>query len=576
MKLICGNKNKNIIKCFKLSKFAILLTPILFSLNAKTDILFLDLNDAPGEIKSARQAAEARGEKLIVIPNENQKKQVTLAQIKKELNAYKASSSGVSFEGFTSIVISGHDGYGAFSGSRKGEQFYSDIENFQEIFKENKSLFKNTRSVSLWGCRTTNMGSVASYWQNSGLPEDIVFAGFDDSGPSKTREANHQYLSTFLLNDKELNRAKKETEVAEVMKKIKGFNLTNASICSSKFFIDKVNGKLRIQNYEHLENECDLRKQINLKKQIEEMNCAYNRPKECPMNNERYDRLNNLSEVLRSKAICRGYWEQQEQERGGINVLPTITLERMLQYGNLLDKLRDLHQNDLTIFDQDLKTLGAPSSIRLSNISNLKNREQVREKLRELHDFLSEFKNDKSINDSAYDFYLGDPEKAAAIIRLKAVNTELRDMLDSLSKTEEMIDWHLSEKSESKSRLLSFYAAKEGHENSMAEVQINQLDRKINSFVEEKIEQLKSDPGSSTAKKLTELEQLTEKCDKTVDQHQQFVCNEKKLKLDKEIRTPLRKQAFDQLPKPSLNNDASKRYLNDCRRNIQEGRDCVQ
>jgi hypothetical protein len=50
-------------------KYSLLFIPLLFSISARADILFVDTNFAEDEVNAAQRAADARGEKLIVIPD---------------------------------------------------------------------------------------------------------------------------------------------------------------------------------------------------------------------------------------------------------------------------------------------------------------------------------------------------------------------------------------------------------------------------------------------------------------------------------------------------------------------------
>ena len=58
------------------------------------DILFIDTNNAPDEIKAAQKAADARGEKLIVIPARTAAQEKILMQMREIENEENHVATG--------------------------------------------------------------------------------------------------------------------------------------------------------------------------------------------------------------------------------------------------------------------------------------------------------------------------------------------------------------------------------------------------------------------------------------------------------------------------------------------------
>ncbi len=247
---------------------------LIFGSMAHADILFMDLNAMPKEIEAAQRAAAKRGERLHIIPNltaaqkagirnaqetvrraeeyaasqcrdgapagacraaedaffetimrENQKlPQVDKDYLKKELK--KLASENVKL---SSVVISGHDGNGQFVGSQ-GRLSDKDI---SEAFQSSAPLGDSVRSLLLWGCYTTNIGSLEKNWKPI-LPGLNMIAGFDKIAPAGDKAPNWTYLEDVLVKEKALTETADSKSLMNVFKSIRGVNVVAASICLNK------------------------------------------------------------------------------------------------------------------------------------------------------------------------------------------------------------------------------------------------------------------------------------------------------------------------------------------------------
>lgn len=237
---------------------------------ASADILFLDLNDSPKEIEAAQRAAAKRGEKLIVLPTVTASQKADLQRARDEVrrtqqiqrqqcrgsrtraceqaeNAYISAVESVgqyqpqvNFDvlkkelesmsrnkvSLSSVIISGHDGNGSFVGSRGG---LSDKE-VKEAFEAASPLGNSVKSLMLWGCYTTNIGSLEYNWKKV-LPGLSVIAGYDGSAPAGDKPASWNYLEDILIKEKALSQAADQRTIQQIFKSIRDINIVTSAIC---------------------------------------------------------------------------------------------------------------------------------------------------------------------------------------------------------------------------------------------------------------------------------------------------------------------------------------------------------
>ncbi len=255
---------------------------LVTSFQSRADILFLDLNGNPKEVEAAQAAAKKRGEKVIVIPNvttEMKVKKQKLKEAREKANDdfyRKGCTVGTSSEkcsGVTeklseavrqenefkeknqlngaelskaitelkkkdiklsTVVVSGHDGNGAFGGSF-GDLTDKDIAN---AFINNPPMGEGIRSLALWGCYTANVSSLSMYWKRS-FPQAEVVMGFDKKGPLGNSPANWALLKDFLSKEKELSKIKDQNELRKALKGLDGVRITEAAICVGGIMTNK-------------------------------------------------------------------------------------------------------------------------------------------------------------------------------------------------------------------------------------------------------------------------------------------------------------------------------------------------
>ena len=170
------------------------------------DILFLDLNNSPKEIEAAKKAAKQRGEKLIVFPERAMRYPADIEQnLNQKLTELKSKNQQ---NKISSLIISGHDGNGHFTGS-KGSMSYSD---FANILESHPELKESVKSLYLWGCYTATPGSIINNWKPTFKNLDVII-GYDGSAPANDKLAGHNYLADALVKEKKMTSAKTDKQL---------------------------------------------------------------------------------------------------------------------------------------------------------------------------------------------------------------------------------------------------------------------------------------------------------------------------------------------------------------------------
>lgn len=227
-------------------------------------IIFIDTNMAGKEIASAEAGACARGERLIVIPKDYKKHDELIIVYRKAdqdlLKCYhnklpssicdaktkKLQEAGVIMRDkildypsllktelqqlrktkavVKSVIISGHDGGGAFGGD-KGE---FDSDKIEKVFKEYPDVNK-VESTLLLGCYTGVKHEV-KIWRTL-FPDLRLVGGYDASAPMSDKPEGLEYIQELLINEKKLL---EKTDQKKLEKKlfssIKSINSLNAGI----------------------------------------------------------------------------------------------------------------------------------------------------------------------------------------------------------------------------------------------------------------------------------------------------------------------------------------------------------
>lgn len=398
-----------ILKC---SLFCFLGFFLLVALVAQTvyaDILFLDLNNSPLEVEAAMRAAKARGEKLIVKPEQlsvekTKKAERLLRDNIAAANAFdrcnysagrdlsidctsvsdRARNASNTYNDFiesnrgkfdsgklnqtlkeikgngiklSSVIISGHDGNGHFG----GELGDLDDKSIGEAFKANEPVGDNIRSLLLWGCYTTNLGSLEYNWKKN-FPNANMIAGFDGMGPSKDRPANHQYLEDVLKQEKRLTEARDNKQIRGIIENIRGLGQTASAICVNQ---DTVVTPTKIRSIKK-EKEVCINSTSNSMQQVYE--CYLKAQPECPDVPKETSRgpLRDFYNFLQNRSHC-----EEIELAMGIQRPDRATVIRLIFDKEVRKNFQNHCNSELLEFDKIIERLGWPDNLKLSGVGSL-------------------------------------------------------------------------------------------------------------------------------------------------------------------------------------------------------------
>lgn len=250
-------------------KFLSLILAISFYQLAFADILVLNFNKNNSTVAAAKRAAEKRGEKVIELPPNSSE------QLDKDtfpLYLKKLNDQGVSL---SSIVLSGHDGSGYFSGD-SGSLNKIDL---QKAFANYPEMAKKVNSLVLRGCYTGTVSQTMTtspliskyHWQKI-FPELNLIAGYSDGAPSSEKIQSTSFIEEVLSLESEMYMANTLEELEKLSKSIPYSKYTSNSftirLCREPDETYYSNMKLQLKgigftNYEELIKLCH-------KKELEE------------------------------------------------------------------------------------------------------------------------------------------------------------------------------------------------------------------------------------------------------------------------------------------------------------------
>jgi hypothetical protein len=233
-------------------------------INPQKIILFVDTNNSEPEIQTAKKAACARGEKLMVVPQNyleygKYTKAVQAAEKaymscvtrgancqaeeKKSSDAYQemykfiysqptiangveATMKEIQAQGakLKNVTISGHDGGGHFGGY-KGGISRRDLDNIMANFQD----INEVGSVMLLGCYTGVQHEISA-WRGI-FPDARLIGGYDGSAPLSDKPAGHQYFEDLMVKEAQLTRQADQSRInSYVANNIRAVSLLNAAI----------------------------------------------------------------------------------------------------------------------------------------------------------------------------------------------------------------------------------------------------------------------------------------------------------------------------------------------------------
>lgn len=360
-----------------------------FSLSAHADILFIGMNPAPGEIKAAATVAKERKEKLIVLPEIDQKVVDRLMELdRQELNLIAQVGNGdiphskmekiseqmikvteerdkigtsveikpedlirwiVELEAqnvsISSVVLSGHDGNGEFWGPFGT----ANSETLKKAFSQTPKLAQGVRSVALLGCYTSTVGALDTYWRGV-FPSAEVIAGYEIKGPLAWRPSGHDYLRAFLRNDMAFAKAKDKREIERLFKNLPAIRQLAASLANRQFHVTNSGAR----SFDDLYDAC---KKVSADSDLRRaFTCHYNAETGCENapTDTKSGPMRMFYNQLHSQEHCRALLVL-----GGDNSLPRGEVVLLMVFSHqILENFHRLHKEDVDTLDKWLVEMG--------------------------------------------------------------------------------------------------------------------------------------------------------------------------------------------------------------------------
>lgn len=341
----------------------------LVSIQVQADILFLDVNNSPAEIAAAKKAAKSRGENLIVLPSagtvgQDVLNKKTLDQKLAELNRSNTKLS--------SVIISGHDGNGYFTGNF-GNISASDV---GKSFADNPQVADGIKGLFLWGCYTSTPGSIDMNWKKTFNNLDVI-VGFDGIAPAGNKLAGQKYLEDALIKQKKMSEVKNEQELGQIFKKLQFTNTVNASICSKDFYVSKS----VVSTISKLKEMCNPIEEAKLREVFD----CYNESKptcESVPQNTAQSPLRDYYNHLQTTSHC------DELYRVSYIFRPTRDqVIKLIFHKNVVANFQKNAGVCLDTINSVLKASNAPDSLYLNDMTKL-SRSELRKKSSELSQYL--------------------------------------------------------------------------------------------------------------------------------------------------------------------------------------------
>lgn len=389
---------------------------------AFADIVFIDLNGSEREIIAAREAASARGERLIVVPELTSKERAVLSQFQSKSKALETrikkleeqqnspaggtadstnrlilakaelelltqkrnetfSSRAFSIEKLestiaaldeakrpvTAMVISGHsNGYTLWGdlSLNNGTVRPSDI---GELAKRYPGAMSSLRSLMLWGCYTGTAGSTFT-WKST-LSQLKIIAGFYDSGPSGTTRASADLLKDFLMKDASIAQKRMLGEINQAIRNLNYARITaTAALVHDCYF----NVKSGAKPLSEIKNECDLEKDHYLATLLTEFS-LYLQAKENafanPPTDTHHSSLRDFYSAIQRYSHCEEIAALVPRER----ILALIFFE------NVRKNFAEYYAEYLKEFREKLEPIIGPEALEMVALPDLKSKTTTRQ-----------------------------------------------------------------------------------------------------------------------------------------------------------------------------------------------------
>jgi len=433
---------------------------LLLGQSVLADVVFFDFNNGPLEIAAAQRAARKRGERLIVYPmipaetrtrlrgmgeqlraietqmnaatNSEQRRQLEMRY--RELDATRNQlSQGTRFGAeetkkaiadleargvkVSSLILSGHDGNGDFSGTQGGLH----SRDLKEILKAHPAFAANIKSLFLAGCYTATPGMLEYTWQDA-IPNLKAVAGYPGSAPAVDKIAGHQFLERFLSGEARLLAANSPAQIRAIAGgMIPPHVHSTAAIClpGKKYF--------HRNQYRDLEEEwksCPATLET-LARNKETFLCYMEARPGCedPPADSQSGPLREYYRALQAVQPCR-HNPQFARQMG--ELFDGESMIRLIYHKNVRRNFASQYRTQLEETKAMLLAAGVPEELanKVTNIANM-NRRQILDMIAELEEF-------HNVRRSGGRDLPADDSKAAALVAMNYVVDTLKKQLSHM------------------------------------------------------------------------------------------------------------------------------------------------
>ena len=338
---------------------------------SRAAILFVDLNDAPKEVKACADSAGA-DQVEVVNSAANGNQPVGRAAIERKISEMERQGHTID-----SIVISGHDGNGEFFGGEDEQNHFTHAE-LRDILA--KPAHKRTRSSlklsMLWGCYGGNVGANENYWlQFSDRVQHTV--GFPVQSFTKNVVPSYQTLGQMCDESTRLGIQEADTK-EDVCRMYKSFPMLakiGASLCSrnaiaTSMYDDETHhgGCYGIDELYERCGSFDPEQKL-----LKRYGCYFTGEEGCanpPLDGSDVNAPPGSNE-LRSMYNATHLWSHCRENLKGdrkYNLPYPATVIRLVKYQQIKDNLNRLNANELDDYDSRLEQLGL-SKYQLGDLS---------------------------------------------------------------------------------------------------------------------------------------------------------------------------------------------------------------
>jgi hypothetical protein len=437
--------------------------------NASANVLFLDFNNSPKEIEEARKAAKKSKRQLIEYPQVPSKEKGELTQLDVKINQLiktrdkkcpkiesdfcknKVNEIGIKLkereekakkwkftkEGllafleeqkkqgiqFNSLVVSGHDGTGSFSGhfGRVGDEALAQM-------LEEAGIQNDIRAIHLWGCYTTSPGSLMLNWKKH-FPNISLFTGYDGRAPLNDKPAGWQYLKGVIEKEPALLEVENAKKLQAILRKIPGANQVTAAIYSCEEYATLTD----YYNFKDMGPKCDkFREQLIAQSPVYE--CFLRaKSEECanPPSITSRGPIREFYELMQKAVACKDFSEDPLFRN-----LSRDQAIRLIFFKEVMENFSHNYRQEMAEADQFLKDLGAPEDLRFQDLNRL-TRKEILEKMERLLEFLQLQYLDLAKSENPIEI----TEREAKLHVLRNMQSSLTSTLGNLSPTCVPFNW---------------------------------------------------------------------------------------------------------------------------------------